>query len=299
MTPRSTLLDTLFEQAGIGYLSADGELQVLEASAGIERFCRHHARSLAGLGLITAFPEFEDYYGRLRQLARGEGSAPVRFRVRRADNSHVMVSATPVAEGPARVLVLFEDITLLVLRTDVLGRRVKDLESRCQYLERLIDEHRDAVVADGFQRHFDPGTGLYGLDFIITRLVDEEASARRWNRPLSVAVVRLEGLARRRRNAEIDAGTLDAALRETAGVVRRRLRSMDTVGRLDETAVVAILPNVAKEEAWVPIERIRSLLADRPLIGPDRTDVRVGIAELEPDGGDTALAVFERARQGV
>lgn len=287
MATADLILPNLLMRTGCGYVVADRELRITAASETIDRFSTGD-NPVAGRMLVQVFPEFSEYVPRLGGLFDEPGQQ-IRFRITRADHHYIMVSGQffPDDDDPA-LLLLFEDITLLVLRTEILGRRVKELESRAQNLEKALFNNASANHAPSLTPDFNLETGLYGLDYIIRRLVEEEGFSRRWKRPLSVVILRLAA-----NHETLPAGALEAV----AGLVRSNLRSMDTMGLLDASAFILVLPQTSRDSAQITVNRILERINKERGAQWADFNIRVGVSELLANGEDTALQVFERAKQ--
>jgi PleD family two-component response regulator len=283
-----SILAGLLARTGCGYLVVDRNLEIAAASETVARFTAAGTDGLTGQALVKAFPEFQEYTPRL-EILFAEPAQQVRFRIKRGEHLYVMVSSRAFTYGDApALLVLFEDITLLVLRTEILGRRVKELESRSQNLEKALFSATDATKTEKLTPNFDLETGLYDLDYVIRRLVEEEGFSRRWQRPLSVVVLRL---------AAGGSSLTGDVLKSVAGIIRQNLRSMDTLGLLDASGFILVLPQTAGEDARTSVDRVLERMRKQPEGAAPDLDIRVGIAELSAKGEDTALQVFERAKQ--
>jgi GGDEF domain-containing protein len=301
MGDNSELLDTILSRAGLGYALVNSRLQIIEANETAARFGRQGrgGLALAGQPLAIPFPEFKDYESRLDQLI-GAPEEELRFRIRRDNNLFAMVTVRAVSHELASLLIVFEDITLLVLRTEVLGRRVKELESRCQSLEKaLFGGVAASRKTAALEPQFDTDSGLYTLDYVIGRMVEEEGLSRRWHRPCSIAVLRIDdmsGLISRKELSQQDTRDL---VRAVAEVIRRNLRTTDTPGRLDDTGFVLLFPQTADDGAQVCAGRIAHVVSEQRYQNVGALALRVGTTELGTTREDTALRMLERAKQAA
>jgi diguanylate cyclase (GGDEF)-like protein len=136
----------------------------------------------------------------------------------------------------------------------------------------------------------DPLTGLFNARAFHERLREELGRAARYQEPLSVLMVDLDGLKRVNDQHGHEAG--DAALRSVAAAIRGGLREIDLGARLggDEFAVLA--PRTNEESARVLAERLRAVAAegDSSPTG-QRTTISIGIASLVPSSADRPMSV--------
>mgnify|MGYP001809990836 CR=1 FL=1 len=126
----------------------------------------------------------------------------------------------------------------------------------------------------------DPLTGLPNRRCLVERGADEARRARRYRRPLAVAVIDLDHF--KAVNDAFGHAAGDEALLETARVCRTALRDVDLFARLGGEEFVALLPETGPAEALAAAERLRAAIA---LIGVAASDRRltasVGVACLQ------------------
>ena len=131
----------------------------------------------------------------------------------------------------------------------------------------------------------DPLTGLFNARAFHERLREELERAARYQEPLSVLTVDLDGLKRVNDQHGHEAG--DVALRSVAAAIRGGLREIDLGARLggDEFAVLA--PRTNEKSARVLAERLRAL-AGEGVSGPTgrHSTISIGIASLVPSSNE-------------
>jgi diguanylate cyclase (GGDEF)-like protein len=152
----------------------------------------------------------------------------------------------------------------------------------------LAVQHRlgllvDDLVADATQRHLgvleesaqiDPLTGLRNRRAAAEVLDATFAHARRYGRPIAVAIADLVGLKRINDSHGHAAG--DDALRQFASALSANLRAGDTAFRFGGDEFVVVAPDTTSAELQHLFDRLR---ADAPAFS-------VGIAEAPIDGED-------------
>jgi diguanylate cyclase (GGDEF)-like protein len=145
----------------------------------------------------------------------------------------------------------------------------------------------------------DPLTRLFNARAFHDRLRQELGRAARYQEPVSVMLLDLDGLKRVNDHYGHEAG--DAALRSVATAIRGGLREIDLGARLggDEFGVLA--PRTNEQSGLVLAERLRSLAAKgvKGTPGPGTT-VSIGIASLVPSRGErpslmTLMAAADQA----
>jgi diguanylate cyclase (GGDEF)-like protein len=141
----------------------------------------------------------------------------------------------------------------------------------------------------------DPLTSVWnraGLDTILTR--ELEASAMRGS-PLSLAMVDLDHF--KAVNDKFGHGVGDTVLSEVARRLRVAARPVDSVARFGGEEFVVILPGCGADDARTVAERLRSRLADHPVVVGQSLQLDVtasiGIATAEP--GEPPSVLLTRA----
>jgi diguanylate cyclase (GGDEF)-like protein len=147
----------------------------------------------------------------------------------------------------------------------------------------------------------DPLTGLLNRRALTERLHDEVARAARYQKPLSLLLLDLDGLKRFNDRAGHHAG--DAALQALARSLRERSRSADLGARWGGDEFVVLAPETQAAEALELAERIRVSVASG-----SRTGVTASIGVATAEAGEVTsaealeaaadAAVYEAKRQG-
>lgn len=148
--------------------------------------------------------------------------------------------ASPTPRSLTGLLVVLAAVALAAQGAVVVRLRRRDGELR-RSLERL------AVT--------DETTGARTRRYVLDRLADELARARRYGRCVSVALLDLDGFSRVNATVGVDGG--DAVLRGFAAAVKLQLRRSDVVGRLRDDELLVVLPETDEAGARVIAERLR------------------------------------------
>ncbi len=102
----------------------------------------------------------------------------------------------------------------------------------------------------------------------------------------------------------------DAVLKETAEIIKANIRDIDTVARWGGDEFILLFPQTKKEEALIPVERIRKSVAEHvfPDIKTDKVTLSIGVgsAPNEDNKIDTVeklvqladLALYEAKKNG-
>jgi diguanylate cyclase (GGDEF)-like protein len=136
----------------------------------------------------------------------------------------------------------------------------------------------------------DPLTGLFNPREFHDRLRRELGRAARYQEPLSLLIVDLDGL--KRVNDDHGHAEGDAALRMVAAAIRSTLRETDLGARLGGDEFCLLAPRTNKESAVVLAERLRACVAKEinGRVGR-RTTISIGIASLAPSGSECTTPV--------
>ena len=178
-----------------------------------------------------------------------------------------------------------QDVLLAPVRDADLLARVQ-ASGRTKILqEELVDQTRR------IEQHLyeDPLTRIHNRRFLFSHLRALVSGARRHDRPLSVAMVDLDGFkgVNDRRGHAVG----DAMLVAVARALRGGLRKEDAVGRLGGEEFLALLPDTGPSAAMRAAERLRAAVAAAD--GPEPVTASVGWATLEP--GEDADDLVRRA----
>jgi two-component system cell cycle response regulator len=134
-------------------------------------------------------------------------------------------------------------------------------------------------------------TGLFNRGYVDDRLTMELSRARRYGKPLSLAVVDADHFKVLNDTHGHAAG--DVVLKKLAGLLRNSFRQSDTTGRYGGEEFVLILPETDLETARRKVETLRETISATPIVLPERKDlVRVtisaGLASFPEDAEDAA-----------
>jgi len=153
---------------------------------------------------------------------------------------------TASQNDPAQEIDLLKDFTeSLSITTKELTEAKQELEQAREILKLNMDT--------------DTLTGLYNFSFLMKTLEYEIERSRRYNAPLSIALLDVDNLLKI--NDMYGHRVGDAVLAQIAVQIREILRPSDTAGRYGGGEFLLILPSTDYDGAWTLAERIRSLIA--------------------------------------
>ncbi|MFQ5746944.1 MAG: GGDEF domain-containing protein [Gemmatimonadota bacterium] len=143
----------------------------------------------------------------------------------------------------------------------------------------------------------DPLTGLMNRRAFEERLQDEYARARRYGRPISIAMIDIDYF--KQFNDTYGHAAGDEALRAVARTIRGRLRKGDVFARYGGEEFVIVLPETPAPEAMSTASLLRRTLASQPVRlhgyrDPVPVTVSIGVASW-PEHGTEISRLLDRA----
>jgi diguanylate cyclase (GGDEF)-like protein len=226
-----------------------------------------------------------------RSTRRGPSGDPLELAFAAFDGIAIVAAADPGGSAASR---------------DESARLTRELRAT---LEELVQARRTIELQRGeIERAAatDALTGVESRDAIVRRLRVETAQAQRYDHPVALVLVDVDGFTTINREHGLEAG--DAVLREVALRLRLRIRQADALGRIGGDAFLAILPHTDQAGAMAFAEGLRRRIARGPLPTPAgelpvRASIGVAVMRhgdaLDPDlllaRGDIALAVARAA----
>src|SRR5919198_689812 len=108
----------------------------------------------------------------------------------------------------------------------------------------------------------DEVTGLYNRRFFSLRLEEELSRYRRFNHPVSVVLLDLDGF--KAVNDDLGHAVGDDTLRDVAQILMKHSRGINVVSRYGGDEFAVLLVETSKAGARLYAERIRALLAEQP-----------------------------------
>ena len=289
-TPASSVeavtLPDLANHVADGILIFDGRLQLRSWNTAAER--------LLVLDQASAGSRLEDLLGvSLAQLPSA------------GDSHHVQT-----AGGLEAALHRWADGVTVIVRdpkasqdASRLGRELRGTIEELHQARRTIDLQRAELERAAT---LDPLTGVPSREAILARLGLEVAAARRYQHPVAVVLIDIDGFTDLNARHGIDGG--DAVLREVALRMKLRVREADALGRVGSDRFLAVLPHTDDVGAATFADALRRRIGQRPMLtgqGDASVTVSAGVAvirageDLQRDGllarADEALSSAREA----
>ncbi|WP_317932784.1 GGDEF domain-containing protein [Halioxenophilus sp. WMMB6] len=181
------------------------------------------------------------------------------------------------------------------------GDQTKALAAMQAQLDALQQRHQQ-LQAELEQQHLsalhDPITGLPNRDAYNQKVHEELLRWRRYQRPVSLAVVDIDHF--KQFNDNYGQPTGDRVLKIIGKILRQRLREVDFIARFGSEEFVLVLPETDIHSAAQVLDTIRRALAQAPFKfkeEPVSLTASFGLTQLRTD--DTAESAFARADKAL
>jgi diguanylate cyclase (GGDEF)-like protein len=139
----------------------------------------------------------------------------------------------------------------------------------------------------------DEVTGLYNRRFFSLRLEEEISRFRRFNHPVSVVVLDLDGF--KSVNDEFGHAVGDETLRDVGQILMKHSRGINVVSRYGGDEFAVLLVETSKSGARLYADRIRQVVATFPYSHGKRVTASFGVASLPDDEASTSEELFRGA----
>ena len=143
----------------------------------------------------------------------------------------------------------------------------------------------------------DEVTGLYNRRFFSLRLEEELSRYRRFNHPVSVVLLDLDGF--KAVNDEFGHTVGDETLREIAQILMKHSRGINVVSRYGGDEFAVLLVETSKAGARLYADRIREVVAKYPFSHGKVITSSFGVASLPDDEAATAEDLFRAADEAL
>jgi diguanylate cyclase (GGDEF)-like protein len=139
----------------------------------------------------------------------------------------------------------------------------------------------------------DEVTGLYNRRFFSLRLEEEISRFRRFNHPVSVVVLDLDGF--KSVNDEFGHAVGDETLRDVGQILMKHSRGINVVSRYGGDEFAVLLVETSKSGARLYADRIRQVVATFSYSHGKRVTASFGVASLPDDEASTSEELFRAA----
>ncbi len=170
------------------------------------------------------------------------------------------------------------------------ARLCRDVLSSHLTNARLYQQARQSSLTDTL-------TGVGSRRFLEDRLQTEWERAKRYDRPLSVAIMDMDNF--KSINDMMGHAVGDEALRKLAVCIEQQKRDSDILARYGGDEFVLLMPETAAVEALVLIERLREKVKKIKFADEASTTISCGIAESSPDTEGATGEIVRRADRAL
>jgi diguanylate cyclase (GGDEF)-like protein len=143
----------------------------------------------------------------------------------------------------------------------------------------------------------DEVTGLYNRRFFSLRLEEEISRFRRFNHPVSVVVLDLDGF--KSVNDEFGHAIGDETLRDIAQILMKHSRGINVVSRYGGDEFAVLLVETSKTGARLYADRIRHVVATFPFSHGKNVTASFGVSSLPDDEATTSEGLFRAADEAL
>src|SRR5437867_3136967 len=180
-------------------------------------------------------------------------------------------------------------------RTDEVGALMKSFTGMLTTIEAQAVEVTNAKLKETSFR--DDVTGLYNRRFFSLRLEEEISRFRRFNHPVSVVLLDLDGF--KSINDEFGHAVGDETLREIAQILMKQSRGINVVSRYGGDEFAILLVETSKAGARLYADRIRQVVATCPFSHGKPVTASFGVASLPDDEATNSEDLFRAADEAL
>jgi diguanylate cyclase (GGDEF)-like protein len=169
-----------------------------------------------------------------------------------------------------------------------------------QFVVRLDNAHKEIETSSARLKEFsfkDEVTGLYNRRFFSIRLEEEVSRYRRFNHPVAVVLMDLDGF--KAVNDELGHAAGDETLRGVAEILLRHSRGINVICRYGGDEFAILLVETAKAGAWLYADRMRYVLPTYRFSHGRQITASFGIAALPEDAVPAAEDLIRAADEAL
>jgi diguanylate cyclase (GGDEF)-like protein len=250
---------------------------------------------LAGLADLVSVPAILLFTGLLMA-----GGAFVVWDIATALSRAAQISSDQHPEVPAEPGRKDEIGTLMSSFARMLATIEQQAADVNEYARRLDTAYKDLESTSAQLKEFsfkDEVTGLYNRRFFSIRLEEEVSRYRRFNHPVSVVLLDLDGF--KAVNDELGHGAGDETLRAMADILLKQSRGINVICRYGGDEFAVLLVETSKSGARLYADRIRYVLSTWTFSHGRRVTASFGIASLPEDVAPAADELIRAADEAL
>ncbi len=179
----------------------------------------------------------------------------------------------------------------LATQLEALGKKIKSMEVDAEKNRSILAKQRHKALHD-------PLTELPNREYYNDRSVYEFHRWQRYGRALTIAIFDIDHFKNINDNYGHQAG--DRVLKVIGSSIAKSLREVDFFCRFGGEEFVALMPETAREEAMLALDKIRAAIANASFNYKDQSiSITVSIGATEFKGGDDVESAFARADKAL
>ena len=209
----------------------------------------------------------------------------------------IMASETPVPGLERRrdeVGTLMSSFNKMLLTIEQQAAEINTFTTRLDDAYKELESTNARLKETSFK---DEVTGLYNRRFFTLRLEEELSRYRRFNHPVSVVLLDLDGF--KAVNDEFGHTVGDDTLREVAQILMKHSRGINVVSRYGGDEFAVLLVETSKAGARLYADRIREVVAKHPFSHGKVVTASFGVASLPDDETGTADDLFRASDEAL
>ncbi len=185
---------------------------------------------------------------------------------------------------------LMESFSRMVGTVEGQAEEINSFAARLDAAYRELENTNSRLKEFSFK---DDVTGLYNRRFFSIRLEEEISRYRRFNHPVSIVLLDLDGF--KDVNDHLGHAAGDEGLREIARILLEHSRGINVISRYGGDEFAVLLVETPKAGARLYADRIRQVVSDHPFTHGFRITASFGIASLPEDMVSTPQALIRVA----
>ena len=197
-------------------------------------------------------------------------------------------------DGNEEVGAMMGTFSRILGRIEEQGNEIQDFAQRLEAAYRDLEQSNARLKEYSFK---DEVTGLYNRRFYSIRLEEEVSRYRRFNHPVSVVLVDLDGF--KDINDDLGHGAGDDTLRDMSDILLRYSRGINVICRYGGDEFAVLLVETSKAGARLYANRIRQVLSTHRFAHGRRLTASFGIASLPEDVAPAADDLMRAADEAL
>src|SRR5712691_5092041 len=180
---------------------------------------------------------------------------------------------------------------------ETVERQATEINSFAMRLDSAYKELESTNVRLKETSFKDEETGLYNRRFFSVRLEEEMSRYRRFNHPVSLVLMDLDGF--KAVNDEMGHMVGDETLRDIGQILMKHSRGINVVARYGGDEFVVLLVETSKAGAQLYADRIRQIIESYPFSHRRPITASFGIASLPDDEATTSESLIRAADEAL